>query len=319
MIGATIRTVRHRWRPILSVPYRSFARHSVIVGSSGSGKTNLMMRLWAGWYAAATAAYRAGKATGRCWSCWTARAARTPASKPNGPAACCTASAPAGWRSGPMRPGSVLWDLPPRDLGVLLLQMIETGDGAAAYYTDIMQAVVNLALAAPGGPPPNAASFLDRLDVAWLEPPTATACMRPPCPASAPRKPTSGDIQLRYATLLGRFGPALDGPGTLDGADAWYCILEGTREPVRGRSPGHGPDRTGRARRHRHPDVSGGRSCSPPTTTARVAGGCRSATCTNAAGPSGSACRSRRSPGRGSAAMTTSGTGSPPPPTAGSG
>ena len=62
-----------------------------------------------------------------------------------------------------------LWHLPPRDLGVLLLAMIETGDGAAAYYTDIMQAVVNLALAAPGGPPPNAASFLDRLDVAWLE------------------------------------------------------------------------------------------------------------------------------------------------------
>src|SRR6185437_1342473 len=40
-----------------------------------------------------------------------------------------------------------------------------------------------------------------------------------------------GDIQLRYATLLGRLGPALDGPGTLDEADAWYFILEGTREP----------------------------------------------------------------------------------------
>ena len=38
------------------------------------------------------------------------------------------------------------------------------------------------------------------------------------------------DIQLRYATLLRRLGPALDGPGPLDEADAWYCILEGTRE-----------------------------------------------------------------------------------------
>jgi GTPase SAR1 family protein len=28
----------------------------VIVGSSGSGKTNLMMRTWAGWYTAALAA-----------------------------------------------------------------------------------------------------------------------------------------------------------------------------------------------------------------------------------------------------------------------
>ena len=38
VIGATIRAIRHPWRPILAVPYRSFARHSVIIGSSGSGK-----------------------------------------------------------------------------------------------------------------------------------------------------------------------------------------------------------------------------------------------------------------------------------------
>jgi hypothetical protein len=31
--------------------------------------------------------------------------------------------------------------------------------------------------------------------------------------------------------LLRRLGPALDGPGTLADADAWYFILEGTREP----------------------------------------------------------------------------------------
>ena len=30
--------------------------------------------------------------------------------------------------------------------------------------------------------------------------------------------------------LAGPAGPALDGPGTLEDADAWYCILEGTRE-----------------------------------------------------------------------------------------
>ena len=105
VIGATIRTVRHPWRPILTVPYRSFARHSVIVGSSGSGKTNLMMRLWAGWYAAANAAYRRREGDRRCWSSWIARAARTPASKPNAPAACCTAPVRGGWRSGPMTRG----------------------------------------------------------------------------------------------------------------------------------------------------------------------------------------------------------------------
>src|SRR5262249_9931725 len=39
------------------------------------------------------------------------------------------------------------------------------------------------------------------------------------------------DIQLRYATLLNRLGPPLDGPGTPAAAHAWYCILEGTRGP----------------------------------------------------------------------------------------
>ena len=33
------------------------------------------------------------------------------------------------------------------------------------------------------------------------------------------------DIALRYRTLLGRLGPALDGPGRLTEADAWYFIL----------------------------------------------------------------------------------------------
>jgi hypothetical protein len=47
-VGATIRAIGHRWRPVLAVPAGSLTRHSVIIGSSGSGKTNLMMRLWAG-------------------------------------------------------------------------------------------------------------------------------------------------------------------------------------------------------------------------------------------------------------------------------
>jgi hypothetical protein len=113
---------------------------------------------------------------------------------------------------------------------VLLLQMIETGDGAAAYYTDIMQTVVNLALATPGGPPRDAASFLDRLDTAWLESAYGDGTHEAATIRIRAARLHLGDIQLRYATLLGRLGPALDGPGTLPGADVWYCILEGTRE-----------------------------------------------------------------------------------------
>jgi hypothetical protein len=124
-----------------------------------------------------------------------------------------------------------LWDLAAQDLAVLLYQMIDTGTGAAAYYADILQAVLDLAVLAPCGPPPNTASFLDRLDAKWLQ----HAWGDGRHPAELARARAAGrhlpDIQLRYATLLGRLGPALDGPGSLAEADAWYCILEGTSEP----------------------------------------------------------------------------------------
>jgi hypothetical protein len=230
VIGATIRAIRHPWRPILAVPYRSFGRHSVIIGSSGSGKTNLMMRLWAGWYAAAYTAHlrRDGnRPLLVVLDCKGGPDARVKAGRTRRLLHGMGARRVAIW---PDEARLCLWDLPPRDLGVLLLQMIETGDGAAAYYTDVMQAVVNLALAAPGGPPPNAASFLDRLDVAWLEAAYGDGLHGAALTRIRAAKPHVGDIQLRYATLLGRLGPALDGPETLAGADAWYCILEGTRE-----------------------------------------------------------------------------------------
>jgi hypothetical protein len=55
VMGATIRAVGHRWRPVCAVPFQAMGRHQVVIGSSGCGKTNLMMRTWAGWYAAALA------------------------------------------------------------------------------------------------------------------------------------------------------------------------------------------------------------------------------------------------------------------------
>jgi hypothetical protein len=114
---------------------------------------------------------------------------------------------------------------------VLLYQMIESGTGAAAYYADILQAVLTLAVTAPAGPPASAAAFLDRLDARWL----TTAWSGGQHPDQAARVQAAArhlpDIQLRMATLLDRLGPALDGPGTLADADAWYFILEGTSEP----------------------------------------------------------------------------------------
>jgi hypothetical protein len=128
-----------------------------------------------------------------------------------------------------------LWALPPEQLTTTLVDLIEHGTGAAAYYADVMEAVVGLAVAAPGGPPTSTADFLARLDPGWL----AAAYSPGPYPGggheaelalvrSASRQ--LGDIALRFRSLFRRLGDGLDGPGGFGDADAWYCILEGTAE-----------------------------------------------------------------------------------------
>ena len=112
VMGATIRAVGHRWQPVLAVPYAAMGRHQVIIGSSGSGKTNLMIRTWAGWYAAARRAARPGR-PGRCWWCWTARAAPTPGSRPTAPAALLHAAGAGRVAIWPDDAAVSLWALPP--------------------------------------------------------------------------------------------------------------------------------------------------------------------------------------------------------------
>jgi hypothetical protein len=230
-VGGTIRTIGHRWHPVFAVPHVACARHMVIVGATGSGKTNLMMRLWAGWFTAALAAAWTGR--GRrpllvVLDCKGGRDARTKADRTRRLLYGAGARRVAIW---PDEARLSLWDLPPNDLAVLLYQMIDSGTGAAAYYADIMQAALTLAITAPGGPPLNAAAFLDRLDVRWLQGAWGDGLHAQQLARVRGAARHLPDIQLRFATLLGRLGPALDGPGTLADADAWYFILEGTREP----------------------------------------------------------------------------------------
>jgi hypothetical protein len=65
-----------------------------------------------------------------------------------------------------------LWALPPRQLTTTLVDMIEHGTGGAAYYADVMEAVVALAVDPPAGPPASTADFL--------------GCHPARCPASEP-------------------------------------------------------------------------------------------------------------------------------------
>src|ERR1700749_1869069 len=145
----------------------------VIIGASGTGKTNLMIRLWAGWYAAALAASPPGKPRPLLagLDCRGGPEARAKADRTRRVLRGIGARRIAIW---PDEASVSLWTLPPRDLAVLQHQMTEHGDGAAAYYADVTQAVLTLAVCAPGGPPGSAAEFLDRLDPAWLDDAYAT-------------------------------------------------------------------------------------------------------------------------------------------------
>ena len=236
--GATIRAVRHPARPLAVLPYPRLRSHQVVLGTTGTGKTTLLLRLWAGFMTRGCNCTRRAGRRARCSSCWTARAGPIPAGSPTGPAGCCAARAPRPPRSGPTRPACRCGRCRP-------------GSSSAPWWTWSSRA--------PAAPPttptcwkrssgwrwrPRAgrrastADFLARLDANWL----ALAYAGAPDSGSAGLLRSSAghvsDVALRYRALLRRLGAGLDGPGGFGDADAWYCILEGTAEIARGRGAG---------------------------------------------------------------------------------
>jgi hypothetical protein len=168
VMGATIRAVGHRWRPVTAIPYTLMGSHQVVIGATGCGKTNLMMRAWAGWHAAALAAhYRDGAPRPLLvvLDCKGGPDARVKAGRTRALLHGTGARRVAIW---PDEAAVSLWAMPPAALAVTLFQLIESGTGAAAFYADVTQSVITLAVTAPVGPPPSAGAFLERLDVGWL-------------------------------------------------------------------------------------------------------------------------------------------------------
>ena len=123
-----------------------------------------------------------------------------------------------------------LWALPARQLTTTLVDMIEHGTGGAAYYSDVLEAVIALAVGPPCGPPASTADFLARLDAGWLAAAYAGPGGGPDAALLRSASRHVSDIALRFRTLFRRLGEGLDGPGGFGDADAWYCILEGTSE-----------------------------------------------------------------------------------------
>jgi hypothetical protein len=225
--GATIRAVRHPARPLAVIPYPRVRAHQVVVGTTGTGKTTLLLRLWAGFMRrglqlhAAGAGHRPLLVVVDCKGGADSRRIADRARRVLREAGAATAI----W---PDEATLSLWALPPHQLTSTLVDMIEHGTGAAAYYQDVLEEIVRQAVEAPCGPPMSAADFLSRLDASWLTMAYAGVPGDPGLLPAAARQ--VGDVALRFRTLQRRLGGGLDGPGGFGDADAWYCILEGTAE-----------------------------------------------------------------------------------------
>lgn len=228
--GSVIRVVGHPAAALARLPYARLRSHQVVIGGTGTGKTTLLLRLWAAFMATAMRRYVTGQ--GRppllvVLDCKGGGDARKIADRARRVLRAAGARRTAVW---PDDASLSLWDLPPAQLITTLADLVEHGTGGAAYYADILDAVVTLAVTAPCGPPVSSPDFLARLDPGWL-----TRAWTPgrhgaelALIRSAARQ--VADVALRYRTLFRRLGTGLDGPGGFDDADAWYCILEGTSE-----------------------------------------------------------------------------------------
>jgi hypothetical protein len=228
--GAVIRAVRHPARQLARLPAARLRSHQIVIGGTGTGKSTLLLRLWAAFMATGLRRHAAGLAGPPLIvviDCKGGADARRIADRAR------RVLRESGARNVVVWPDEAvlsLWALPPRKLVSTLVDLIEHGTGGAAYYADVMEAVVALAVEAPAGPPASTADFLARLDPGWLALAYSGGGYDDDLAIARSAARQVPDIALRFRTLFRRLGPGLDGPGSLADADAWYCILEGTSE-----------------------------------------------------------------------------------------
>jgi hypothetical protein len=228
--GAVIRTVSHPVRQLAQLPASRLRSHQLVIGGTGTGKSTLLLRLWAAFIATGLQRHAAGMAGPPLvviLDCKGGADARRIADRARRVLRASGARNVAVW---PDETVLSLWALPARQLISTLVDLIEHGSGGAAYYTDVMEAVVALAVEAPAGPPASTAEFLARLEIGWLMLAYSAGGYDEQLALVRSAARQVPDIALRFRTLFRRLGPGLDGPGSFADADAWYCILEGTSE-----------------------------------------------------------------------------------------
>lgn len=189
------------------LPLADMRRHAVILGASGTGKTETSMRIAyeVACKSEAPVFYLDAKGDregAERFSALMSAAGRRVRVFPNEPID--------AWRGD--------W----RGIANRLLEVIQFAtDGPAAFYRDIAKTALQLACNHPEGPPRCSAELLERLDYERLlnaHGPTSAVL-------SLPRDKVA-QVRLRYQAFFGQLGTALDGDWSFEDADAAYFLLD---------------------------------------------------------------------------------------------
>jgi hypothetical protein len=188
-------------------PFADMRRHAVILGASGTGKTETAMRI----------AHEVACKSDTPVFYLDAKGDREGAER----FSALMSAAGRRVRVFPNEPIDV-WRGDWRGIANRLLEVIQFAeDGPAAYYRDIAKTALQLACNHPDGPPRCSAELLERLDYERL--------LNAHGPSSAvlslPRDKV-GQVRLRYQAFFGQLGTALDGNWSFEDADAAYFLLD---------------------------------------------------------------------------------------------
>ena len=195
------------------LPLQWLARHALVVGASGSGKTETLLRIahevacrsdWSVFFIDG----KGDRETMRRFHALMADAGRTSRLFPD--------EGYDGWRGD----GA--------DVAARLVEVIDFAeDGPAAYYRDQAVNLIRLACDAPAGPPRSAAELLHRLDLASLETAYFASDALPEVLAYTQRQ--VAEVRARYSAFLGALRGRLDAGWSFEDTDAGYLLLDGLR------------------------------------------------------------------------------------------
>jgi hypothetical protein len=188
-------------------PFSLMSRHAVVLGSSGSGKTETAMRI----------AQQVASQIDAPLFYVDAKGDRTSAERFIALMADCG-------RTARVFPNE-RYDAWRGDWSAMVNRLLEViafvPEGPAAYYRDIAKTMLQLACDHPDGPPRSSGELLARLDYELLlnaHGPTGAVL-------SLPRDKAT-QVRLRYQAFLGQLDGAFDGGWSFEDADAAYFLLD---------------------------------------------------------------------------------------------